>query len=213
MMHDQQPQSTSTFDYVVVGTGAAGSIVAARLSEDPGITVCALESGPPDRHPYIHIPAGFIKIMFNEAYTWQFKTEPSPNVNGRSVIIPVGRTVGGSSSINGMIINRGQADDFNNWAQRGNAGWGYADLLPYFKRFERRIGDGDDLYRGRDGNIPVTDLDWPHEICEAFIAGAVGLGIPRNRDYNGSAQPGVGYLQRCIHKGLRRSPRSMQRCR
>ena len=181
MMQDQQPRSTSTFDYVVVGTGAAGSIVAARLSEDPGITVCALESGPPDRHPYIHIPAGFIKIMFNEAYTWQFKTEPSPSVNGRSVIIPVGRTVGGSSSINGMIINRGQADDFNNWAQRGNAGWGYADLLPYFKRFERRIGDGDDLYRGRDGNIPVTDLDWPHEICEAFIAGADGLGIPAQR--------------------------------
>ena len=113
MMHDQQPRSTSTFDYVVVGTGAAGAIVAARLSEDPGITVCALESGPPDRHPYIHIPAGFIKIMFNEAYTWQFKTEPSPNLNGRCVIMPVGRTVGGSSSINGMIINRGQADDFN----------------------------------------------------------------------------------------------------
>jgi choline dehydrogenase len=130
MLHDQQPRSTSTFDYVVVGIGAAGSIVAARLAEDPGITVCALESGPRDRHPYIHIPAGFIKIMFNEAYTWQFKTEPSPNVNGRSVIIPVGRTVGGSSSINGMIINRGQADDFNNWAQRGNAGWATPTSCP-----------------------------------------------------------------------------------
>jgi choline dehydrogenase len=204
-MQTDEPRSTTTFDYVVVGTGAAGSIVAARLSEDPGVTVCALESGPPDRHPYIHIPAGFIKIMFNEAYTWQFKTEPSPNVNGRSVIVPVGRTVGGSSSINGMIINRGQADDFNSWAQRGNAGWGYADLLPYFKRFERRIGDGDETYRGRDGRIPVTDLDWGHEICDAFVAGAVGLGIPRNRDYNGSSQPGVGYLQRCIENGLRRS--------
>ena len=204
-MQTDPPQSTSTHDYAVVGTGAAGSIVAARLSEDPGVTVCALESGPPDRHPYIHIPAGFIKIMFNTAYTWQFKTEPSPGANGRSIIIPVGRTVGGSSSINGMIINRGQADDFNNWAQRGNLGWGYADLLPYFKRFERRIGDGDDTYRGRDGKIPVTDLDWHHEICDAFIAGAVGLGIPRNKDYNGSSQPGVGYLQRCIHNGLRRS--------
>ena len=204
-MQTDPPQSTSTHDYVVVGTGAAGSIVAARLSEDPGVTVCALELGPPDRHPYIHIPAGFIKIMFNTAYTWQFKTEPSPGANSRSIIIPVGRTVGGSSSINGMIINRGQADDFNNWAQRGNLGWGYADLLPYFKRFERRIGDGDDTYRGRDGKIPVTDLDWHHEICDAFIAGAVGLGIPRNKDYNGSSQPGVGYLQRCIHNGLRRS--------
>ena len=204
-MQTDQLRSTTTFDYVVVGTGAAGSIVAARLSEDPGVTICALESGPPDRHPYIHIPAGFIKIMFNEAYTWQFKTEPAPGVNGRSVIIPVGRTVGGSSSINGMIINRGQADDFNSWAQRGNLGWGYADLLPYFKRFERRIGDGDDTYRGRDGKIPVTDLDWGHEICDAFVEGAAGLGIPKNRDYNGASQPGVGYMQRCIENGLRRS--------
>ena len=97
-MQTEAPRTTTTFDYVVVGTGAAGSIVAARLSEDAGVTICALESGPPDRHPYIHIPAGFIKIMFNEAYTWQFKTEPAPGVNGRSVIIPVGRTVGGSSS-------------------------------------------------------------------------------------------------------------------
>jgi choline dehydrogenase len=104
MMHDQQPRSTSTFDYVVVGTGAAGAIICARLSEDPGVTVCALESGPPDRHRYIHIPAGFIKVVFNDACTWQFKTEPSPNGNRRSVIVPVGRTVGGSSLINGMII-------------------------------------------------------------------------------------------------------------
>src|SRR3979409_591550 len=163
MAQAEEPRSTATFDYVVVGAGAAGSIVAARLSEDPGVTICVLESGPPDRHPYIHIPAGFIKIMFNEAYTWQFKTEPSPNVNGRSVIIPVGRTVGGSSSIKGMIINRGQADDFHPGALRGPAEWGYAYLLTYFKRFERRIGEGDDLYRGRYGNIPVTDLDWQHE--------------------------------------------------
>ena len=204
-MQSDQSQTTTTFDYVVVGAGAAGSIVAARLSEDAGVTVCVLESGPHDRHPYIHIPVGFIKIMFNEAYTWQFKTEPSPGADGRSVIIPVGRTVGGSSSINGMIINRGQADDFNNWAQRGNQGWGYADILPYFKRFERRIGDGEDTYRGRDGKIPVTDLDWGHEICEAFLDGAVGMGIPKNRDYNGAAQPGCGYLQRAIERGLRRS--------
>src|SRR3954454_20869653 len=101
MTRDQQPQSASTFDYVVVGTGAAGSIVDARLAEDPGVTICALESGPPDRHPYIHIPAGFIKIMFSEAYPWQSKTEPPPGVNGRSVIIPVGRPARGSSSING----------------------------------------------------------------------------------------------------------------
>ena len=151
--------------------------------------------------------------MFNTAYTWQFKTEPAPGVNGRSVVIPVGRTVGGSSSINGMIINRGQADDFNNWAQRGNLGWGYADLLPYFKRFERRIGDGDDLYRGRDGKIPVTDLDWGHEICEAFIEGAAGLGIPRNRDYNGASQPGAGYCSAASTRGCGAAPGGCTCCR
>lgn len=198
-------QAVDSFDYVVVGTGAAGSVVAARLAEDSGTTVCALESGPSDLHPFVQIPAGFIKIMFNPAYTWQFKTEPSPSVNGRSVIMPVGRLVGGSSSINGMVINRGQAADFNGWAQHGNRGWGYADVLPYFRRFERRIGDGDDTFRGREGKIPVTNLDWIHPICEAFIAGAEGMGIPRNPDYNGATQAGVGYFQRAIHRGWRRS--------
>jgi choline dehydrogenase len=194
-----------TFDYVVVGSGAGGSVVAGRLVEDPQTTVCVLESGPSDRHPYIHLPAGFIKIMFNPAYTWQFKAEPTAYTNGRPVAIPIGRTVGGSSSINGMVINRGQAADFNSWAQQGNRNWGYADVLPYFKKFERRIGEGESLYRGRDGKIPVTDTDWRHPVSEAFIAGAAGMGIPRNKDYNGPSQFGVGYFQRAIEKGLRRS--------
>ncbi|MDQ0391307.1 GMC family oxidoreductase [Labrys monachus] len=209
MSRGPSAETVDEFDYVVIGTGAAGSIVAARLAEDPGVTVCALEAGPPDHHPYIHLPAGFIKIMFNPAYTWQFKTEPSDTVNGRSVAMPIGRTVGGSSSINGMVINRGQAADFDSWAQRGNHGWGYADVLPYFKRFERRLAGGNDAYRGREGAIPVSDLDWIHPICEAFIDGAVGMGIPRNPDYNGAEQVGVGYFQRAIHKGLRRSAARM----
>lgn len=195
---------TDTFDYVVVGTGAAGSVVAARLAEDEGVTVCALECGPPDRHPYIHLPAGFIKIMFDPKYTWQFQTEPGAGVNGRRVIMPIGRTVGGSSSINGMVINRGQAADFDTWAQSGNRGWGYADVLPYFRRFEKRM-HGDPHYRGQDGNIPVSDLDWIHPMCEAFIEGAQSIGIPRNPDYNGADQPGVGYFQRAIHRGWRMS--------
>jgi len=183
-------QDADTFDYVIVGSGAAGSVLAARLVEDPGVTVCVLEAGPPDRHPHIHVPGGFIKIMFNPAYTWQFKTEPSELTNGRAVSVPVGRTLGGSGSINGMVYNRGQSDDFNAWAQRGNRGWGYDDILPYFKRSERRIGpkDGgadDDGYHGRDGEVPITDMDWRHPLSEAFIAGAVGLGVPRNPDYNG----------------------------
>ena len=197
------------FDYVIVGSGAAGSVLAARLVEDPGVTVCVLEAGPPDRHPYIHLPAGFIKIMFNPAYTWQFKTEPTELTGGRAVAVPLGRTLGGCSSINGMVINRGQADDFNTWAQRGNRGWGYADVLPYFKRFERRVGEGDDLYRGRDGELPVTDNDWRHPVTEAFLRGVEGLGIPRNPDYNGVSQPGAGYFQRAIEGGRRCSAARM----
>jgi len=198
-----------TFDYVIVGSGAAGSVLAGRLTEERGVTVCVLEAGPPDRHPYIHVPGGFIKLLFNPDYTWQFKTEPSEGTAGRQIPTTQGRTIGGSSSINGMVYNRGQRADFDNWAQRGNRGWGYVDILPYFKRSERRIGGGDALFRGREGNIPVTDMDWIHPVSEAFIAGAVGAGIPRNPDYNGASQAGVGYFQRAIYKRWRRGAARM----
>jgi choline dehydrogenase len=194
------------FDYVIVGSGAAGSVLAHRLTEEPGATVCVLEAGPPDRHPYIHVPAGFIKMLFNPDFTWQFKTEPSEGSGGRSIPTTQGRTLGGSSSINGMIYNRGQRADLDSWAQRGNRGWGYVDMLPYYKRTERRIGIADDRIHGRDGNLPVTDIDWVHPICEAFIDGAVDMGIPRCNDYNsGDRQEGVGYFQRAIHRGWRHS--------
>ena len=195
-----------TFDYVIVGSGAAGSVLCNRLTEDPGVTVCVLECGPPDRHPFIHIPAGFIKMLFNPTFTWQFQTEPSEGTAGRRILTTQGRTLGGSSSINGMIYNRGQRADFDNWAQRGNRGWGYVDVLPYFKRGERRIGRGDDRIHGRAGNLPVTDVDWFHPVCEAFMAGAGELGIPRCADYNsGDDQAGVGYFQRAINRGYRHS--------
>ena len=195
-----------TFDYVIVGSGAAGSVLCNRLTEDPNVTVCVLESGPPDWHPYIHIPAGFIKMLFNPTYTWQFQTEPGEGINGRSIPTTQGRTLGGSSSINGMVYNRGQREDFDHWAQRGNRGWGYVDILPYFKRGERRLGVGDDRVHGRAGALPVTDNDWNHPAMEAFIEGAQELGMPRCADYNsGDNQMGVGYFQRLIHKGLRRS--------
>ena len=125
-----------SFDYVIVGAGAAGSVLANRLTEDPGVTVCVLEAGPPDRNPWIHIPAGFIKTLVDPSCTWQFKTEPTANTGGRRIPTTQGRTLGGSSSINGMVYNRGQPDDLNNWAQRGNRGWGYADVLPYYRRSE-----------------------------------------------------------------------------
>jgi choline dehydrogenase len=194
------------FDYVIVGSGAAGSVLARRLTEDPGVTVCVLESGPPDRHPYIHIPAGFIKMLFNPSFTWQFQTEPGEGINGRSIPTTQGRTLGGSSSINGMVYNRGQRGDFDNWAQRGNRGWGYVDVLPYFRRTELRVGAGDDRIHGREGAMPVTDMDWFHPICEAFMDGAGELGMPRCEDYNsGDNQSGVGYFQRLINRGYRHS--------
>ena len=193
------------FDYVIVGSGAAGSVLANRLTEDAGARVCVLEAGPPDRHPFIHVPGGFIKMLFNPDYTWQFKTEPGEGTAGRRIPTTQGRTLGGSSSINGMVYNRGQHADFDSWAQRGNRGWGYADVLPYFKRTERRLGLHDPRYHGSEGNLPVSDIDWIHPLCEAFIDGAEGMGIPRCLDYNAQSQEGVGYFQRAIHKGYRQS--------
>lgn len=192
-----------TFDYVIVGAGSAGCVLANRLSEDTDVSVCLLEAGPRDWHPYIHLPAGFIKTFYNTRINWGYSQEPGPWTGGRQIYAPRGKTLGGSSSINGHIYNRGQHQDFDTWAQLGNRGWGYADVLPYFKRLERRIGDGDATYRGRDGGLTVTDLDWSDPLCDAFIAGAVSLGIPRNPDYNGSTQEGVAYAQRTIHNGRR----------
>lgn len=196
-------RDADAFDYVIVGSGAAGAILASRLSAG-GATVCVLEAGPPDNSPFLHIPAGFIKAVFNKKYAWQFSSEGTAQTNGRRVPIPQGRTLGGSTSINGLVYNRGQAADFDHWASLGNPGWSYADVLPYFKSMERRVG-GDDRYRGRQGELPVTDIDWIHPLCEAFIAGAVEQGIPRNPDYNGAEQAGVGYFQRTISNGWRMS--------
>ena len=143
--------------------------------------------------------------MFNPAFTWQFSSEPTDNTRGRRVPIPQGRTLGGSTSINGLAYNRGQPADFDAWAEVGNRGWAYADVLPYFKRSERKIGGGDDRFHGRTGEQAVTEMDWFHPISEAFIAGAAEFGIPRNADYNGESQIGVGYYQRTILNGWRQS--------
>ncbi len=196
-------ETNEIFDYVIVGSGAAGSVLANRLTEGSSATVCVLEAGPPDRNPYIHIPAGFIKTLFDQTCTWQFRTEPTERTAGRGIATTQGRTLGGSSSINGMIYNRGQPTDLDDWAQRGNRGWGYADVLPYYRRTERRIGFGDDAIRGRAGGIPVTDMDWINPVSEAFIEACVAAGIPRNPDYNSGRQAGVGYFQRAIYKGRR----------
>ncbi|CCD88870.1 putative choline (or alcohol) dehydrogenase [Bradyrhizobium sp. ORS 285] len=191
------------FDYVIVGAGSAGCVIANRLSEDPSVTVCVLEAGPRDWHPYIHLPAGFIKTFYMKSINWGYQQEPGPYTNGRSIYAPRGKTLGGSSSINGHVYNRGQSQDFDTWAQMGNRGWSYSDVLPHFRRMERRIGAGDEQYRGRDGNLHVTTMEWKDTLCEAFMDGAVSLGIPRNPDYNGAIQEGVSYVQRTIQNGRR----------
>jgi len=191
------------FDYIIVGAGSAGCILANRLTANGKYSVCLLEAGPPDRNPYIHIPAGFIKTLENSHVNWMYRSEPSHWTAGRTIEVPRGKTLGGSSSINGHIYNRGQRIDYDTWAQRGNLGWGYADILPYFKRTEERIGDGNNTFRGREGNVKVTDLQYSHPLCEAFMEGAEEIGIPRNPDYNGEIQEGISYVQRTTYKGRR----------
>ena len=194
---------STEFDYVVVGAGSAGCILANRLTESGKNTVCLLEAGPPDWNPFIHIPAGFIKTLYNPKINWMYEAEPTYWTANRTIDVPRGKTLGGSSSINGHIYNRGQRLDYDTWAQRGNRGWGYADILPYFKKCEQRIGIGDDMFRGRDGSLQVTDLNYKHPLCEAFMDGAEELGIPRNPDYNGALQEGISYVQRTTYRRRR----------
>jgi choline dehydrogenase len=192
-----------SFDYIIVGAGSAGCILANRLSEDPNVSVCVLEAGGRDVNPYVHVPAGFIKTFYDPSVNWNYEMEPSEWTGGRRIHAPRGKTLGGSSSINGHIYNRGQRFDFDTWAQFGNRGWSYGDVVPYFQRNEKRFGDGEDKLRGRDGNVAVNDLEWRHPLCDAFIEGALQHGIPRNPDYNGARQDGVSYVQRTIQNGRR----------
>ncbi len=202
---NQSTRDPDVFDFVIVGAGAAGCVLANRLSADGRSTVCLLEAGPPDRSAFIHIPAGFIKLAYNDKYTWQFKTEPSEGTAGRRIPTTQGKTLGGSSSINGFNCTRGQSNDYDDWAARGNPGWSYAEILPYFKRSERRIGNFDPRYRGSEGLLPIADCDWRHPLCDAFIESAREIGVPDNADYNAERQEGAGYYQRWIYKGRRNS--------
>jgi choline dehydrogenase len=190
------------FDYIVVGAGSAGAVMASRLSEDPSVSVLLLEAGPPDRSLWIHLPIGYGKTMWDKTVNWCFHTEPEPTMNGRRIYWPRGKTLGGSSSINGLIYIRGQREDYDRWAALGNPGWGYEDVLPYFIRSERNQR-GADAWHGADGPLSVSDIGQSDPLIEAFIAGAGQLGVPRNDDFNGARQEGAGYYQLNTWKGWR----------
>ncbi len=195
------PERTIEADFIVIGAGSAGCAVAARLSEDPATRVALIEAGGDDNNRWIHIPLGFGKTFADPSVNWCYETEPDPGAGDRRVYWPRGKVLGGSSSINGMVYIRGQPEDFDHWRQLGNTGWSFDDILPYFRRSEHQVRGADD-YHGSGGPLCVSDVA-PHPICEAFIEAAMALGLPRNDDFNGARQDGVGYHQTTTRNGRR----------
>ena len=191
-------------DYIVVGAGSAGCVVANRLSADPGTRVLLLEAGPRDNYLWIHIPIGYGKTMFHPLYNWGFHTDPEPGTNNRKIYWPRGRGLGGCSSVNGLIFVRGQHEDYDRWAAAGNKGWGWKDVMPYFLRSEDN-SRGASEYHGVGGPVACTDIRDKHELIEAVLRGATEIGIPRNDDFNGATQEGAGYYQLFTRNGLRSS--------
>jgi choline dehydrogenase len=196
------PENSESYDYIVVGAGSAGCVLANRLTESGRHRVLLLEAGPPDRNPWIHIPLGYGKLFTDTRYNWCYRTEPQPECHGRNVIAPRGKTLGGSSSINGLIYIRGQAEDFDHWRQLGNAGWSYEDVLPYFRKAEDNER-GADRYHGTGGPLGVSDVRDRHPLAQAFIEAAVQCGYPRNDDFNGAVQEGAGFYQNTMRNGVR----------
>ena len=191
-----------SYDYIIIGAGSAGCVLANRLSENPKHRVLLLEAGGKDSNPWIHIPVGYFKTLHNPKTDWCYKSEADPGLNNRSLDWPRGKTLGGSSSINGLLYIRGQKQDYDQWRQLGNAGWSYDDVLPFFKKSERHeLGESD--YHGGDGNLSVSTMRSRRDICEAFIDAAVEMGVPRSDDFNGARQEGAGYFQLTARNGFR----------
>lgn len=191
------------FDYVIVGAGTAGCVLAARLSEDPNTRVGLVEAGPMDSHPFIHIPATVGAAIATPRINWRFMTVPQEHLAGRSIPIPRGHVVGGSGSINGMVYFRGHPRDFDDWAAAGNPGWSYREVLPYFLRSENNDAYADSPYHGQGGPMNVTHIRRPNPMTPAFLEAMAGLGFQRNDDFNGPSPEGYGPRQGTILKGRR----------
>ncbi len=202
MTKDDTTSSTVSADYVIVGAGSAGCVLANRLSADPANRVLLLEAGGRDWNPWIHIPVGYFKTMHNPSVDWCYRTEPDPGLNGRQLDWPRGKVLGGSSSLNGLLYVRGQAEDYDRWRQMGNTGWGWDDILPLFKRAEDQER-GEDEYHGVGGPLSVSNMRIQRPICDAWVAAAQKAGYPFNPDYNAASQEGVGYFQLTTRKGRR----------
>lgn len=196
---------SETYDYVVVGAGTAGCVLANRLSESGRYSVLLLEAGGEDRNPWIHVPLGTGKVFNNKHLNWAYESEPEAALDQRVMYQPRGKVLGGTGSINGMIYSRGNREDYEGWARMGCAGWGYADVLPLFRKAEdQQLGANE--YHGVGGPVAVSGPRLRHPLAEAFIAGAVELGHRANPDFNGASQDGAGYFQYTIRNGRRASP-------
>jgi choline dehydrogenase len=195
---------SQVFDYIVVGAGSAGSVLANRLSADPAHRVLVLEAGR-ESHPWSRIPVGFAKLIQNPAANWLYSSEPDSGTGQRRIPIPRGKLLGGSSSINGMVFVRGQSQDYDSWAQLGNRGWSYREVLPIFKEMESYQGDGDGEYRGRTGPLKVSESNESGALYDALIKAAGEVGIAYTKDYHGAQQDGIGMTQATIRGGRRMS--------
>jgi choline dehydrogenase len=192
------------FDYIIVGAGSAGCVLANRLTADGKHSVLLLEAGPEDSHLWIHIPLGYGRLFKEKAVNWMYQTEPEPGLNGRNVFQPRGKVLGGSSSINGLLYVRGQHEDYDRWRQHGNLGWGFDDVLPYFKKAEDQTRGVDDFH-GVGGPLPVSDWRHADPLSAAFVDAAAEVGFPKNSDFNGATQEGAGFFQTTTKGGRRAS--------